>query len=79
MAAHTTLIAALRRQRQADLHEFKALLVYTVSCKLTELHSETLFPLKKAKQSKAKQSEAKRSEAKRSKAISSRLESVLCS
>jgi hypothetical protein len=36
------LILELRRQRQVDLCEFEASLVYRVSSRTAELHSETL-------------------------------------
>jgi len=37
------LIPALKRQRQADLHEFEASLVYRVSYRVTGPHRETLL------------------------------------
>jgi hypothetical protein len=37
------LIPALRRQRQAELYEFKASLMYRVNSRTAGLHRETLF------------------------------------
>jgi hypothetical protein len=43
MPAHTFYIPALRRQRQVDLCESEASLVYRVSCRLARAtHRETL-------------------------------------
>jgi hypothetical protein len=39
----TSLVPALRKQRQVDLCEFKTSLVYTVSSRTEKLHGETWF------------------------------------
>lgn len=48
MARHIPVIAAERRQKQADLRGFKAGLFYTVRGQ-PELHSGTIFKKKKQK------------------------------
>jgi hypothetical protein len=46
---HTSLIPALRRQRQADLYEFKASLVYRVSSRTARTSQRNPVSEKKKK------------------------------
>lgn len=63
MVAHT-LIPALRKQRQADLCEVEASLVYRSSSRIAGLHRENLVWKKKQNQKKRKEKQANKTKTK---------------